>query len=141
MRTIQQLTVGETRRKVEADIKSAVSTVKERLGADVDDDFIEVALDVKSRKDPRFMTIFQNRERNPAAWKAALGAISNEMKSKYSFKADPQLTENVRAAKTHTQASQTKSQKDDGSNSLEKQLAGAKNAAEFDAIWSRAVHG
>lgn len=132
----QQIAVGEMRRREEADIKEAVSTVREKIGDGIDDDFIEVALGQKARKDPKFMSLYQNRGKNPAAWKAALGAVGNEMKSKFQFRTDPQLAENVRAAKQSTQSSLTSTQNDD-SNPLEKALSGAKSQQEFDRIWSQ----
>ncbi len=135
--TQQQLAVGEIRRKNEADVKSAVSQIREKLGADVDDEFIEVQLDYKSRKDPRFMSLFQNRDKNPAAWRAALNAVGNELKSKNQFRSDPQIAENVRAAKQSTQSSLTSRSSGDDSNPIEKRLTAAKTPAEFDQEWRR----
>lgn len=135
--TQRQLAVGEYRRKIEADIQSAVSQVREKVGADVDNEFIEVQLDYKSRKDPRFMALFNNRDRNPAAWKAALSAVGNEMKTKNQFRSDPQLVENVRAAKQSTQSSLTSRNSGDDSDPIGKRLSGAKSAAEFDNLWSQ----
>lgn len=134
--TQQQLHVAELRRREEADIKSAVSQVREKVGSDLDEDFIEIALGQKARKDPKFNSIYMNREKNPAAWRAALGAVGNEIKSKYQFRADPQLTENVRAAKQSTQSSLTSKDVDD-SNPVESRLKNTKSQAEFDREWSR----
>lgn len=135
--TQQQLAVGEIRRKNEADVKSAVSQIRDKLGQDVDDEFIEVQLDYKSRKDPRFMSLFQNRDKNPAAWRAALNAVGNELKQKNQFKSDPQIAENVRAAKKSTESSLTSRNQDDGANPIEKRLQNAKTPAEFDQEWRR----
>ena len=60
---------------------------------------MEIALGLKARRDPKFMSIYQNRHKNPAAWNAALGAVAGEIKSKVQFRQDSQLTENVIAAK------------------------------------------
>ena len=135
--TQQHLHVAELRRREEADIKSAVSQIREKVGSDMDEDFIEIALGQKARKDPKFHSIYMNREKNPAAWRAALGAVANEIKSKYQFRADPQLTENVRAAKQSTQSTLTSKDAGDDSNPIEKQLKGAKSQAEFDNEWRR----
>lgn len=135
--TQQQLAVGEGRRKVEADIKSAVSLIRDKLGADVDDEFIEVSLDYKSRKDPRFMSLFKNRDKNPAAWRAALGAVGNEMKTKNQFRADSQLTENVRAARQSTQSTLTSRNAGDDSNPAESRLSKAQSEADFNREWSQ----
>lgn len=132
----QQLFVQEQKRREEADIKSAVQTVKEKIG-DIDDDFVEIALGQKARKDSKFLSIYQNREKNPGAWKAALGAVASEFKGKFQFRQDSQLTENVRAAKQSTQTSLT-AKESASDNPLEKQLSDAKSPAEFERIWERA---
>ena len=131
--TQQQIYVAEMQRREEADIRSAVQKVQEKVG-DIDPDFVEIALGQKARKDPKFMSIYQNRHKNPAAWNAALGAVASEFKGKYQFRQDPQLTENLRAAKQSTQGSLTT--RDTGSaNPIEERLGSAKTQAEFDRMW------
>lgn len=131
----QQLYLAEQKRTEEADIKSAVAVVKGKIG-DIDEDFVEIALGQKARKDPKFLAIYQNRRKNPAAWNAALGAVASEFKGKYQFRQDSQLTENVRAAKQSTQTSLTS--KDNAStNSIEGRLNSAKSQGEFDREWQR----
>jgi len=131
----QQLYVQEQRRSEEADIKSAVQTVKAKIG-DIDEDFVEVALGQKARKDSKFNSIYQNRRKNPQAWNAALSAVAAEFKGKYQFRQDPQLAENVRAARQSTQTSLT-SKESVTDNSIEGRLNKAKTTAEFDNEWNR----
>ena len=136
----QQLAVTEVKRREEADIQRAVSKIQEKV--DLDPDFIEIALGQKARKDGRFQAVYQNRHKNPAAWDAALGAMANEMKGKYSFRADSQLTENVRAAKQSTQSSSlTAKNSGEAKNPIEDRLSNAKSAREFDAEWQRIMSG
>ena len=134
--TQQRLAVGEMRRQEESDIKVAVQTVKEKIGGDIDDDFVEISLGMKARRDPRFASIYAQRHKNPAAWRAALGAVSNEIKGSHQFRQDHQLTENVRAARQSTQTSLT-AKGQGNENPTEKALAGAKTQQEFDRIWSQ----
>ena len=137
----QRIAVQEIQRREEADIKQAVSQVREKVGDGFDDDFIEVALGQKARKDPKFAAIYQQRDKKPEAWKAALSAVGNEMKSKFTFRTDPQLAENVRAAKQSTQSSLTTSDRSDA-GSLESKLANARSQGEWDQIWQQAQsHG
>lgn len=132
--TQQQIVLAEMRRREESDIQSAVRTVKSKFG-EIDDDAVEIALGVKARKDPRFMSIYQNRYRKPEAWNAALNAVANELKGRYTFRQDSQLTENVRAAKQSTQSSLTT--KDQANqNPLEDRLSKAQSQREFDQVWS-----
>lgn len=133
----QRIAVQEIKRREEADIKAAVSHVREKVGEDFDDDFIEVALGQKARKDPKFLAIYQQREKKPDAWKAALSAVGNEMKSKFTFRTDPQLAENVRAAKQSTQSTLTTSERADA-GSLQSRLDNAKSQGEWNQIWQQA---
>jgi hypothetical protein len=133
---LTQFRVERLKQREEADIKTAVQTFKQVAGEDVDEDIAEVALGQKARKDPRFLAVYQNREKNPAAWNAAVKAYANEFKGKHSFKVDPQLAENQRAAKQSTQGSQTK-QKEEPTG-IQAQFHG-KTGREFDAAWRRFV--
>ena len=132
----QQLHIAEMNRREAADIDSAVKRVQEKIGGEVDSDFVEIALGMKARKDSKFKSIYQNRNKNPAAWNAALGAVANELKGKNQFRQDSQLTENVRAAKQSTQTTLTTKQ-DDSTNSLDSRLANAKSQSEYDQIWQQ----
>lgn len=136
---LTQLQVERMKAQEETDIRQAVSRVKEKIGGTLDDDFIEIALGQKARRDPKFLSIYQNRGKNPNAWNAALGAVANEFKGKFQYRTDPQLTENTRAAKQSTQTSLTTKDQDDRSP-LEKRLEG-KTGREFTAEWDRMVHG
>jgi hypothetical protein len=82
----------------EADLQKAVSVLKEKVPG-ADDEFLEIALAHKARKDPKLLSIWENRAKNPQALEAALKAVGNEFASKFSLKADPQLAENTRAMK------------------------------------------
>jgi hypothetical protein len=138
--TQQQIAAMEWRRREEADIQSAVSTIQSKVG-DVDSDLIESFLNMKARKDSRFASIYQNRGKNPQAWNAAQMAVANELKGKTQFRTDPQLTENVRAAKQSTSTSLTTKDTGDAQTPVEKALAGAKTQAEFDQLWAQMRSG
>lgn len=83
------------REKTEADIKQAVGKISEKAG--LDPSIAEVALEAKARQDPKFLQIWNNRAKNPKAFDAALSAVSNEFREKFTVKQDPQLVENQRA--------------------------------------------
>ena len=121
----------------EADIKSAVQQFKTVVG-DVDEDIAEVALGQKARKDPKFLTVYQNRSKNPQAWNAAVKAYANEFKGKNQFKVDPQIAENQRAAKQSIQGSQTTQQKEEPSGD-DARFKG-KGGSAFTQEWSKYVN-
>lgn len=82
-------------RQVEADIKQAVGVVAEKSG--IPADLAEVALETLARKDPKFLQIWNNRQKNPKAFNAALNAAASEFSQRFAVKQDPQLVENQRA--------------------------------------------
>jgi len=99
---IGQYKAAQLRAKEEADLSNAVSVIKEKL-PDVDPDIAEIAIAHKARKDAKFMSLWQNRGQNPQAWNAALKAVAGEIGNKLSMRQDPQVTENLRAAKQSVQ--------------------------------------
>ena len=134
---ITQFQRAELVRREEADIQAAVSKFKSVVGDAIDNDMAEVALGQRARKDPKFAAVYNNRGQNPAAWNAAVNALANEWKGKTQFKQDPQLAENVRAAKQSIQGSQNRPS--DGPTGDEARFQG-KNGREFEAEWSRYIN-
>ena len=101
-------------RQTESDIKSAVGQIAEKAG--IDPDVAEVALEVKARKDPKFLTVWNNRQKNPKAYSAAIQAFSQEAQQRFTVRQDPQLAENQRAVKVSQQqmaTTQARSQNDE----------------------------
>lgn len=124
--------VERLRAKEEADIKSAVQKFRSVTGEDIDEDMAEVALGQKARKDPKFLSVYQNRVKNPQAWNAAVSAYANEFKGKTQFKIDPNIAENQRAAKQSI-GSQVKSGKDEATG--DDALFSGKTGGEFAKAW------
>jgi hypothetical protein len=92
----------------EADIRKAVGKVNDHLGdAKLPDDFVEVALGVEAKRDPRFFTIWNNRTKNPQAYEAAVKAFAGKLGKTYALRADPQLAENQRALREATSTKAT----------------------------------
>lgn len=134
----QQLMVAEMQRREVAEVQATVDEVNKAVGLpDEQKDLIEFALAKRVREDAKFRTLYQNRQQNPRAWKAALNAVTPELKDKFALRADPQLAENQRAVKTAQSAlSTTKPQ----ASPDEDRFAG-KTGADFDREWSRYVGG
>jgi len=105
---LNALVEHQVRTREVAAIRDAVTKFKAVVGDEVDDDMAEAMLAVKAKKDPKFLAVYNGREKNPAAWNAALSAYGNEMKQKTSFRVDPQIAENVRAAKSSIGSQTTK---------------------------------
>lgn len=121
----------------EADIRTAVSEINDHLGEKkLDQEEVEIRLGTKARKDPRFMTIWQNRHQNPAALKAALKAVAGEIGKKTEYRVDPQIAENQRALKeaTSTKATTAPEQSQD-------EKLGKLQGAEFERAMNRIKHG
>jgi hypothetical protein len=135
---IAQMQRAEASRREESDIQAAVSQFKSIVGDAIDADLAEVALGQRARKDPKFAAVYNNRQTNPQAWKAAVNALGNEWKGKTQFKTDPQLAENVRAAKQSIQGSQNRPA--DAPGGLEGRFNG-KVGKDFVNEWNSLVHG
>lgn len=123
------------RSQEEADLKAAVSAVKEKLG-EFDEDFIEVALAHRARKDEKFMNLWNNRQQKPEAFKAALNVVSNELAKKFAVKRDPQLAENQRAMKVSRDQMAT-TQKPNPNEKWEEAI----KDGNFEHEWSKLVSG
>ena len=118
--------------KINRDVETAVQKVNAKLN--VDPEMAEVALELEYRKNPSFKKIWDNRERNPQALEKALDIVSQKLQGKFSVRQDPQIANNLRAAKTSQQSMATS--RTPGVND------GIPNdPREFDAFWSRLVNG
>lgn len=91
--------------RVDADIKQAVGVITEE--AKIDPTIAEVALEAKARQDPRFLKVWNDRSKNPAAYNAAVKAFAKECQERYTVRQDPQLVENQLAVKKSQQAMAT----------------------------------
>jgi hypothetical protein len=121
----------------EADIRKAVSKVNEHLGeSKLPDDFVEVALGVEAKKDPRFFTLWSNRDKKPEAFNAAVKAFAGKLGKQYSLRADPQIAENQRALREATSTKATTAAEPSRDEKLAK-LQGK----DFDAAMSRIRQG
>jgi hypothetical protein len=118
----------------EADIAKATEAVNSHLDQKLDPEAIEIGLGIMARKDPKFMAIWANRHRNPAALNAALKVASKSLGAKFSMKTDPQIAENVRALKEATSGKAT-SDNPPASSAVERMQKAT--GAEFDREWNR----
>lgn len=125
--------------KFQTDIQSAASKLSDNMTG-VDKLTAEILLEREARKDPNFKTIWDTQDTNPKALEAALSIIASREEGKFAMKADPQLAENHRAAQQSTQSNATQTAKEYG-NSLEEQLANAKNPNEEAFIWNQIKSG
>ena len=127
---------SQAQAKVDADIKTAVSKVTGKVEG-LDPLMAEIYLEKRATENAGFKAIWDNRDANPKALDAALNALSNELDGKFTFKADPQIAENHRAAQQSQQSNATPKASEHGSP-LEEQLANAKSEGERQVIWTNA---
>lgn len=133
----QFLTAEQQKRVMEstkADIDSAVGKIKEVVG-DLKPKVIEAALDGMVREDPKLKAIWNNRNKNPAAWDKAVQVVSKQIADDFSVKVDPALVAAQRARKdSQRQMATTSADKQDSSWE-------GLNQAEFDLKWQQTVSG
>ena len=94
-----------TKERTEADISRAADTIAKEAG--IKPKVAAVALELKAREDARFLAIWNNRQKNPQAFNAALKALATETSQEYAVRQDPQLTENQRAVRASQQTMAT----------------------------------
>lgn len=90
-----------SRRQTEADIKQTVGSLAEKAG--IETEIAEVAFEAEARKDPRLLSIWNNRHKNPKALEAALPHLATKFQQRFAVKQDPQLVENQRAVRISQQ--------------------------------------
>ena len=119
--------------KVDADVDRAVKIVNAK--SKVDSDLVEAMLNLEYAKNDSFKRIFDNRDKNPAAFEKALGVMADKFADRFKVRQDPQIAENVRAAQSSQRTMATTKQQSQADE------AARLNGPEFDAYWSRLISG
>lgn len=132
---VSSMRAERIKQREEADIAKAVGFLKEKAPG-VDEEVLEVYLGAKAKKDPRLLQVWNNRDKNPKAWDAALKAIGNEAAGKFEVRTDGQLVENQRAMKAAQQTMATAQPQP-----TQEQKMGQLNGADFDREWERMKAG
>ena len=128
----QAMEKKEQEQRINHDVNNAVSHVNEKLK--VDPKLAEVALEFVYRTDPNFKKIWDNRERNPEAYKRALDVVTDKtLIPMFNVRQDPTIANNIRAAKTSQQSMATTRQAgvNDGVPT---------DPAEFSRFWANLVN-
>lgn len=132
---LSQSRADRIRAKEEADIAKAVGNLKEKA-PNVDEDMLQIWLAHEAKKDPRLLSVWNGRDKNPKAWDAALKVLGNKVAGRFQILADPQLTENQRAMKasqSHMATAQPQPSKEERMGQLQ--------GAAFDREWERIKSG
>lgn len=132
--TVQAIRQETTQQKLDAEVNKAVSKVNDKLK--IDPTYVEIALEKRYRDDPIFKRIWDNRQMNPKALEEALDVLTNEYQGVFAVRQDPQLTENLRAAKQSQKTTSTTIKP-----SSEEEAALKMNDGEFDRWWSQRKRG
>jgi len=98
---VGKLEEGLRQERLNVEVNKAVKRVNEKLN--VEPTYVEIALEKRYRDDPAFRRIWDKRTDNPKALDEALEVITGELEGVFQVRQDPQLTENVRAAKKSQQ--------------------------------------
>lgn len=119
--------------KIDADVDKAVAQINKKLN--VDPLLAEIALEKEYRKNESFKKIWDNRDKNKAAYDKALDILADKFAPLFSVRQDPQLTENQFAArKSQQNLSQEPKQKQD-------EEWGNLSDGEFWAKWNQKKRG
>jgi hypothetical protein len=118
---IQKERVARAQAAEEADIKRAVEQVNQHLGdSKLDPDVVEISLGAEARRDPRFLALWNNRQKNPKAFQEGVKAFANKLGKKFAMRVDPQIAENQRALKEATSTKATTAPEDSETDKIGK---------------------
>jgi hypothetical protein len=125
-----------TQRQVEEeDISATVEKIQEEIPIlKGKDRVVKGYLGAVANEDPRIARVWENRKQNPAAWDKTLSVITKQISRDFDFVADPQLAENVRAAKaSRDQMATTRADSPDEKWSKA-------SPGEFELMWDRLIN-
>ena len=133
---VQEISKRAQQAELDAEVNQAVSKVSNELPG-VDKTYTEILLEKRYRDDPIFKSIWDNRKYNPKAVDEALKVITNEAKGVFQVKVDPQLQENIRAARASTSTKQVSNRASTGHALEDNNLS----EGEFDRLWNQTKRG
>ena len=131
----QELAANKAAERVaneEADLRNAVAILGAESGLEGKESVLKGYLIGKATEDQRLRTLWENRSKNPKAWKKALEILGSEVKDELSIP-NPQLEENQRALED---SQRTSSASPPPATSAEERLMKL-NPAEFANEWAR----
>jgi hypothetical protein len=128
---VSEIKQQATQTKLDAEVNKAVAQVNQTL--EVDPVYAEILLEKRYRDDPIFKSIWDKRTMNPKALGEALNVIAKQASKVFQTQTDPQLAENLRAAKSRTKATTQESNESDEMMQL--------SDAEFDQKWEQMKRG
>lgn len=133
---VQEISKRAQQAELDAEVNQAVAKVASSLPG-VDKTYTEILLEKRYRDDPVFKTIWDNRKLNPKAVDEALDVITNEAKGVFQVKVDPQLQENIRAAKASTSTKSVSNRAEQGHPLEDPNLS----PGDFDRLWNQTKRG
>src|SRR3990172_8292723 len=133
---VQEISKRAQQQELDAEVNQAVSKVSSKLPG-VDKTYTEILLEKRYRDDPIFKSIWDNRKLNPKAVDEALDVITNDAQGVFQVKVDPQLQENIRAAKAST-STKSVSNRSQQTHALDDPNL---SPAEFDRLWNQTKRG
>lgn len=125
-----------SREALESDIGRAVKAVNEIVNHP-NTKMVEVALELKARDDPKFKTIWDNRQKNPQALERALKVVGNQLAEDFSVRVDPKLVASQRALKLSQSQTATTTTKDPDANGEWDGL----DQTDFQKKWNQMTSG
>lgn len=124
-----RMAAEQAQQKLESDIKAAVKEIDDVAGIGKPK-LVEAYLDAKVREDSRLRTIWNNRNKNPEAYKEALKHVGKEMANEFSVRVDPKLVESQKARRAAQSQSPT-TRNETNEEAMESQI----QKVGFDAFW------
>lgn len=130
---IQNYERTQAEQRINQDVDSAVAKVNQNMK--LDPLVAEALLEATYKRDQNFKKIWDNRSRNPQALDQALNVLSGKFASQFNVRQDPQIAENIRAAKSAQQSMATTAKQSPNGD------INQMSPAEFDNWWQSTIRG
>lgn len=91
--------------RAERDVNEAIETLKDGWDDPPPDRVLKGDLHRAAAEDPRFLQAFQQRHRNPEAWKRILKAQQRELRAEFESRPDREATDDRRAVESAVRSS------------------------------------
>ncbi len=137
---IQRREAEAERAREQTDISKVVKEVESSIPAlKGKETLIQGLLGAYANKDQRITKVWQDRHKDPAAWNRTFNVLKKNMAKEFDFVSDPQLAENVKAAKASRDQMAT-THRPNANEQWEERLKNA-SAADFDQMWRQIKSG
>lgn len=135
LNAVNEMRAERQRNAEQTDISATIEEIQEAVPAlKGKNRVVQGLLGAYAQEDQRIAKVWEQRKQNPAAWNKTLNVLKREIAKEFDFQTDPQLAENVKAAKASRDQMAT-TQKPDVNEKWAKA-----SPDDFARMWDNLIH-